>query len=312
MRGAIAVKTQYGFEWPTMVLLGLCYFGWTMGIRHAETIGPFATIALLGLCLAMYSSLQHEALHGHPTNWSWLNTLLVLAPVGIVIPYQRFRDLHLAHHRDTILTDPFDDPESYYVHADHWGKYPGWLKQMLTWNNTLAGRMAIGPALGICGFWASEAKRIAGGDSAVLLAWIAHALLLVPVCLLLAGALKTMWWAYPIAVYIGMSLIYVRTFLEHRAHENPHSRTVIIEDRGLFSLLFLNNNLHAVHHARPALPWYALPDCYRRNRDRFLTCNRHYRFQSYGEIFRRYAFRRKEPVVHPFAASRGQGKGGTL
>lgn len=295
-----------------MVLLGLCYVSWALSIRYADTIGALATIALLGLALALFSSLQHEVLHGHPTNRSWLNTSLVLVPIGIVIPYQRFRDLHLAHHRNTILTDPFDDPESYYVHPDHWGNYPGWLRQMLRWNNTLAGRMTIGPALGICGFWASEARLMARGDSGVLVAWGVHALLLVPVCFLLASALDTMWWTYPIAVYIGMSLIYVRTFLEHRAHENPNARTVIIEDRGLFSFLFLNNNLHAVHHARPTLPWYKLPDCYRRNRDRFLACNRNYQYRSYGEIFRRFAFRRKEPVVHPFAVSRRWEKGDAL
>lgn len=305
------MKTRYGFEWQTMVLLGLCYFSWAMSIRYADMIGAPGAIAILGLSLALFSSLQHEILHGHPTNWSWLNTLLVLAPIGIVIPYQRFRDLHLAHHRNTILTDPFDDPESYYVHPDQWGGYPAWLRQMLTWNNTLAGRMMIGPALGICGFWASEARLAARGDFAVRIAWGVHALLLIPVGFLLASALDTMWWTYPIAVYLGMSLIYVRTFLEHRAHENPHARTVIIEDRGLFSMLFLNNNLHAVHHARPNLPWYALPDCYRRNRDRYLACNRHYQYRSYGEIFRRFAFRRKEPVVHPFAVSGSRGKGDT-
>jgi fatty acid desaturase len=28
-------------------------------------------------------------------------------------------------------------------------------------------------------------------------------------------------------------------------------------------LLFLNNNLHAIHHASPDLPWYELPARYR-------------------------------------------------
>jgi len=34
-------------------------------------------------------------------------------------------------------------------------------------------------------------------------------------------------------------------------------------------LLFLNMNLHRVHHQRPALPWWALPAQFRRSKDRY-------------------------------------------
>ena len=34
-------------------------------------------------------------------------------------------------------------------------------------------------------------------------------------------------------------------------------------------LLFLNMNLHRVHHSRPALPWWALPAQFRASRDRY-------------------------------------------
>ena len=44
----------------------------------------------------------------------WLNELLVGLPIGLVYPFRRFRALHLRHHADESLTDPFDDPESYY------------------------------------------------------------------------------------------------------------------------------------------------------------------------------------------------------
>ena len=35
---------------------------------------------------------------------------------------------------------------------------------------------------------------------------------------------------------------------------------MIIERGGPFALLFLNNNLHAVHHDRPSVPWYRIPE----------------------------------------------------
>ena len=57
---------------------------------------------------------------------------------------------------------------------------------------------------------------------------------------------------------------------------------MIIEDRGPLALLFLNNNLHAVHHAHPRLPWYRLPGEYARRRDEFLRRNGGYRYGSYA------------------------------
>ncbi len=119
------MKTRYGIEWPTLALLAACYAFWYVLIRSADAIGSVAAIPLLSLCLALFSSLQHEVLHGHPTRWAWFNTLIALPPLGIVIPFHRFQDLHLSHHRDQVLTDPYDDPESYYVHPDRWGHYPG-------------------------------------------------------------------------------------------------------------------------------------------------------------------------------------------
>jgi fatty acid desaturase len=106
-------------------------------------------------------------------------------------------------------------------------------------------------------------------------------------------------WAYLAACYAGLSILKIRTFLEHQAHERARARTVIIEDRGLLAFLFLNNNLHVVHHMHPKLPWYRLPQIYFNNRDKYLRRNDGYRYASYGEIFRRHLLRAKDPVPHP-------------
>ena len=60
---------------------------------------------------AAHSSLQHEALHGHPTRSAALNEALVFLPLGLLFPYRRFKMLHLRHHNNSALTDPYDDPE---------------------------------------------------------------------------------------------------------------------------------------------------------------------------------------------------------
>ncbi|MEM9126831.1 MAG: fatty acid desaturase, partial [Pseudomonadota bacterium] len=77
------------------------------------------------------------------------------------------------------------------------------------------------------------------------------------------------------------------------------ARTVIVEDRGPLAFLFLNNNLHVVHHMNPKAPWYRLPGLYRTGRERYLTSNEAYVYKSYTEVFRQYFWRSKDPVVHP-------------
>ena len=57
----------------------------------------------------------------------------------------------------------------------------------------------------------------------------------------------------------GLSLTLLRSFAEHEPASEADRRTVIVES-GLFgSLLYLNNNLHAVHHAFPAFPGMRSP-----------------------------------------------------
>ena len=73
----------------------------------------------------------------------------------------------------------------------------------------------------------------------------------------------------------------------------------MIEDRGPFAFLFLNNNFHAVHHARPALPWYRLPATYAAERGAVLRRNEGYRYASYWPVIRDHLLRAKDPVPHP-------------
>ena len=49
----------------------------------------------------------------------------------------------------------------------------------------------------------------------------------------------------------------------------------------------------------PKVPWYRLPALYRDGKERYLTINEGYVYRSYGEVFRRYMWRTKDPVAHP-------------
>lgn len=289
-------------EWPTLGLFFLCYSAWfaiTFFGGSFGFAGVLAAIPLLAVVIALHSSLQHEVIHGHPFPAQWMSNLLVSLPVGLFVPYLRFRETHLAHHQDPNLTDPYDDPESNFWCPESWEKLPSPLKAVFRWNNTLLGRMLIGPLTGTLVFVGTDVRKVRGGDWKVLLAWLHHALWLLPLLFWLAWFATIPFWAYMAAAFFGMSLLKIRTFLEHQAHERHSHRSVIIEDRGLLSLLFLNNNFHLVHHARPRVPWYDLPGLYHADRERFLTQNGSYRYSSYMEVFRRYLLRAKDPVPHP-------------
>lgn len=286
-------------EWPTLVLLVLCYAVWALGTTWAAQLWLPLGMVAVAVSATLHSSLSHEALHGHPFRSRFWNAVLVFPALSVGVPYLRFRDTHLAHHRDEQLTDPYDDPETNYLDPAVWARLPGWWRAVLRGNNTLLGRMVLGPAIGTAAFVRSDWRLIRAGDSAVLRGWLWHlpALGLVLVWVGTVGRMPL--WAWLLASYGALSLLKIRTFLEHRAHEDAHGRTVVIEDRGPLALLFLNNNYHVVHHRHAQVPWYALPQLYRAQRAQYLASNNGYRYQSYAEVFRRYFLRAKDPVPHP-------------
>ena len=298
------MRERPAVEWPTLALTLGCYAVWLAAIGPVAAVSLPAGIVLAGLAGALHASLQHEAIHGHPFADPRVNAALVFPALTLTIPYQRFRDLHLAHHRDADLTDPYDDPESNYLDPARWARLARPVRALLALNNTLAGRMLLGPMIAQVAFMADDWRRLGAGDRAVLRGWLWHLAALVPVIGAHAAVGTMPLWAALAAAYLAHALLKVRTFAEHRAHERASGRTVIIEDRGLFAFLFLNNNLHVVHHMHPAVPWYRLPGLYRANRGRYLGRNGGYRFASYAELFRRHLLRAKDPVAHPFFGRR--------
>jgi fatty acid desaturase len=285
-------------EGLTLGLILGCYGVWGLALFGLAGLSVPLAVVLLGVIIAFHASLSHEAIHGHPFASARLNALLMAPALALVVPYARFRDTHLAHHRDEHLTDPYDDPESNYLDPARWAGLSRPAKALLRANNTLVGRMVLGPVIGTLVWLRGDLAAIRAGDRGVIAGWLAH----VPALALVLGLVRLSpmsLGAYALAAYLGLSLLKVRTFLEHRAHEKARARTVIIEDRGPLALLFLNNNLHVVHHMHPAVPWHRLPALYHANRDHYLRRNAGYRYPSYAQVFRQHLLRAKDPVPHP-------------
>ncbi|RYI30058.1 MAG: fatty acid desaturase [Acetobacteraceae bacterium] len=275
------------------------YALWAAGTTVLWTYLPALAVLATGLAVAQLASLAHEVIHGHPFRSQVLSEALVFPATGLFIPYLRFKDTHLQHHNDAALTDPYDDPESNYCDPAVWARLPRVAQWVLRANNTLAGRVLIGPLVGTVIFLATDLTMALKGDRRVMLAW----LLQVPALALVIGWLTSVGqmpvWGYLAAVYFGTALLKIRTYLEHRAHEAARARTVIVESRGPLSLLFLNNNFHVVHHMHPAAPWYWLPAMYAARKAHYQRRNEAYVYRSYAEVIRRHLFTPKDPVPHP-------------
>lgn len=285
-------------EWPTLGMIALAYGGWIAAGVWLWPAAPVLALAVMAVLAALHSSLTHECLHGHPTRIRGLNEALVALPLTLVYPYRRYKATHLAHHADERLTDPFEDPESYYKARWRLRAMPAWFRRVLTVNNTMIGRVVLGPVLGAGGFLVQEWGHLRAGRRGVRLAWALH----LPALAVVLGAVWAMGiplWLYLVAVaWPALSLIAIRTYAEHRWHETPEGRTIIVE-RSPLAWLYLHNNLHIVHHQFPAVPWYRLPALYAAHREEFRALNHGYWYPDYLTLLRAHAFRAKEPVAHP-------------
>ncbi len=285
-------------EWPTLFIIALVYtvLG-TIVWLHAALPWWFM-LAVGSYFAALHTSLQHEVLHGHPTRSKILNEALIFLTPTMWLPFQRYKETHLTHHNNAHLTDPEVDPESYYLLPDHWGEVRGIKRVLFQINQTLGGRMLIGPAVGIARFWSAELLDVLRGDRRKVKAWAMFVASCACVFAYVIWCGMPVWQYVLLIAYPGISLALVRSYCEHQATENVDHRTIIVECSMFWSFLFLNNNLHVPHHERPALAWYKLPAYYNRERDKLIAQNNGY-LMSYAEMFRRYFVTPKEPVAYP-------------
>lgn len=289
-------------ELPTWIVVLVAYAGWLSVTWYYHRLPVWVVLPLAAGIITLHGSLQHEAIHGHPTRKQALNAWIVGLPLSLWLPYSIYRESHLAHHRAGRLTDPLEDPESYYVTPAMWRSMGPVRRAIRRAQATLVGRVLLGPPVVIARFFRSEWGLLRGGDRRQAVRWLQHLIACAPVLGWVLLVCRIPLWAYLVVfVYSGLSLTLVRSFTEHRPAASQGERTAVVETGLLMSLLFLNNNLHAVHHEAPGLPWYKLPERYRRDREAVLSRNGRFLFGGYGEILRRYAFKAKDLPVHPDA-----------
>lgn len=289
-------------EWQTLALASAIYAGWLGAVlAGGVALAPLWLWApVAAWCIAWQASLQHEVLHGHPTPGATLNRLIAGPPLALWLPYERYRATHLQHHVDERLTDPLDDPESFYVTPAAWDRAGPLHRLVLGALNTLAGRLLLGPPWIVGRFLLAETRRLRAGDRASWRIWGRHAVQVAAVAAVLQGLLGLPVWLYALAaVWPATGLMLLRSFAEHRPAAEPAHRSAIVESRGPLAWLFLSNNLHALHHERPGLPWFVLPKIYASNRDAVLARNGGFRLAGYREVARRWLLTPRDHPRHP-------------
>ena len=256
-------------EWPTLGVAFIIYAGFFAGTLFFRDLPLLAAAPVLSVLLTWYGSLQHETIHGHPTPFRRFNGMLGSLPLSLWIPYTVYRETHLRHHRHggRRLTQVAYDPESYYLPTDELSRLGQLQRWMYHANCTLAGRLVLGPMLAVTTFWLGEFRRVRSGDRRRMRIWARHVVGVSVVLAWAVGVCHIPLWVYLLLiVYPSISLNHVRSFAEHVAHEDSRLRTRVVEAHPFWSLLFLNNNLHIAHHAKPKLAWFHLPHVWRQMR----------------------------------------------
>ena len=258
-------------EVPTLLVAAAIYGGFGLVTWHFHDWPRVLTLPLATILIAWHGSLQHEPIHGHPFRSRRLHTLLGGVQLSLWIPYAIYRRSHLYHHRfdGRILTDPWQDPESYYLKPGALARSSAPVRALRMANTTLLGRMLVGPAISVGTFLAGEARALAAGDRRAWRIWLWHALACIPLLGWVIGICHISLLAYLACfVYPGTSLSLLRSFAEHRANADLAERTAVVEANPLISTIFLYNNYHVVHHTWPGLPWYAIGSVWRQMKSR--------------------------------------------
>jgi len=277
------------------MVAGAIWGGFALVVTQHDRIPAPLVAVLLAVLAAWYGSLQHEVIHGHPTPWRTVNTVLAAAPLGLVVPFSMYRDSHLAHHASPDLTDPHLDPESFHVAATTWQRCGPIRRAVLYALRTLAGRMVLGPLVAAGTWWSALVRGARTPRGALRLATHIGG---VTVVLLAVSAAGLSPWIYALAVaWAGAGLSLLRSFVEHRWTPTG-TRSAVVRSGRTMSLLFLNNNLHHSHHVRPGAAWFRLPEVHRAlDGDGAAAAGAGW-YAGYGQVARRYLFRSLDaPVV---------------
>ena len=191
-------------EWPTWAAIFIVYMLWWIVLDNHEII-PFASVFLI-LILTFHGSVQHELIHGHPTNNQKINDLLASPPLGLWCPYLIYKYSHLTHHDNANLTIPDSDPESYYVSEDRWDRLSKWRQKLAIFNMTLFGRLILRPFWSFVFLRRQMFKSLRRSTLSDAFIWISHELLSLTMLLFI-------WFFFEVNILIY--ILDVHTLLNH-------------------------------------------------------------------------------------------------
>ena len=291
---------KVGIDWPTLALAAGIYGAFAAVTWFYHDLPWWLVLPLGAAIVCLQSSLQHEAIHGYPTRWSWLNTLIAAPSLYLWLPYGIYRRIHLKHHVDEHLTDPVRDPELHYLTPEAWLALSPIHRALREVMMSLLGRMIVGPLYEAARSLADLARAMRSRDWSTLSHWALHGIALTGLLWWVVAVCDIPLWAYALLfAWPGSALMQLRGYAEHRAAPDVAARTATIEAGPLLSFLFLHNNLHALHHAEPTLAWHRRPARYRAVRTDLLRASRYHLIASYAQLARNYLFEAKEPLLHP-------------
>jgi len=287
-------------EVPTLLVALVAYGGW-LAITFAYRFWPLVIVApIAALLVTLHGSLQHEIVHGHPTRWERVNRLIAIVPLSLWLPYESYRRSHRAHHNDARITDPLDDPESYYWTPEDWARLSPLSRMIVRIQQTLAGRVTVGAFWAIGRYFHAQWRAVVRNETGVRALWLEHLLWCVPVIVWVEVVCGIPLWIYLLTMAIpGTSITLIRSFAEHRARPRVRERIAIVEGSWLLGPLYLFNNLHSLHHEAPSVPWYQYPARYRVIRQRLIAENGGLVYFTYFDVARRYLFKPHDSPVHP-------------
>ncbi|TDQ80831.1 fatty acid desaturase [Dongia mobilis] len=296
-----AGRHEYIADLPTLFLGLAIYLGFFLLTWNYHTLPWWAVLALGAPLICLHGSLQHEAVHGYPFRAAALNRLFAGWSLWLWMPYDLYVRSHLKHHIDEDLTAPGIDPESNYLTQAQYDAMSTLHRLVRQAMRSMAGRLLLGPAYFTAGVFAGIPHAIRVGDRRELMAWAWHVPTTALILYWVVGLCQIPFWAYvALIAYPGTAMALLRSYAEHRAMPQEGHRTIILEAGAFWSVMFLWNNLHALHHREPGLAWWKRPQRYRDLKPALLEGNGHYFVPGgYLALARSYLLRPKEPIIHP-------------
>ncbi|MEO7403752.1 MAG: fatty acid desaturase, partial [Burkholderiales bacterium] len=165
------------YDGPTWLVALVLYGSWAALLWFHQSLSWWFVSPVGAYLVAWHFSLQHEAIHSFLSAPKWLRWAVVFPPLGLWLPFPLYYAAHRKHHQNTHLTEPGVDTESVYATQAAWDAMPAWKHAVLIGNQTLLGRVTIGPILRLTRLVIRETKRVIDRDYAHLPHWALHGVL---------------------------------------------------------------------------------------------------------------------------------------